>query len=87
MSGEKIEKGDDAPNGSREDMDGDVKARVTATPTNKLRIAKFLICMVLIWLAWLVIAGMFKGAPLAWGIAVGALTLIVGRIIVRRFAS
>ena len=47
-SGEKVEKCDDAPNGSHEDMDGDVNARVTATPTDNMSIAKFLISMVLI---------------------------------------
>ena len=63
-----------------------MKANVTATPTNKLLVAKFLISIVLILLGLFVIAGMFKGAPLAWGIAVGALALVVGKIIARRFA-
>ena len=81
-----VEKCDDTPAGSHEDMDGDVKARATATPSNKLPIAKFLISIVLILLVLVVMAGMFKGVPLAWGIAVGALTLIAGKIIVRRFA-
>lgn len=82
-SGETV---DDAPDGPHEDVDGDVKAHITATPTNKLPIAKLLISIVLILLVLFVITGMFKGVPLAWGIAVGALTLIVGKIIVRRFA-
>ena len=85
-SGEKIEKCDDASEGSQEEMEGDVRARVAATPSNKLPIAKFMISIVLILLALVVMAGMFKGVPLAWGTAVGALTLIVGKIIVRRFA-
>lgn len=85
-SGEMIEKCDDAPDGSREDMDTEVRARATATPSNKLFIAKFLISIVLILLLLVVMAGMFKGVPLAWGTAVGGLTLIVGKIIVRWFA-
>jgi len=85
-SGEKIEKCGDAPDGSQEDMDGDVRACVAVTPSNKLPIAKFLISIVLILLVLVVMAGMFKGVPLAWGTAVGALTLNVGKIIVRRFA-
>ena len=86
-SGEKVEKYDDALDGSHGDVDGDVKASVTATPANKLLIAKFLISIVLILLALFVIAGMFKGVPLAWGTAVGALTFVAGKIIERRVAS